>query len=132
MYQQLMVQLLLTTCQRWLIMLTNSSDNILLQQLGGRLRQYRLNRNMTQAALAREAGVSERTINRVEHGHSTQLSNLIRLLRSLGLLENMDALVPEPAMSPLQQMKLQGKNRRRASSAAKEVESAAWSWGEDE
>ncbi len=109
------------------------SDDALLEQLGERLLQYRLNRNMTQAVLAKEAGVSERTINRVEHGHSTQLSNLIRLLRSLGLLENMDALVPEPAMSPIQQMKLQGKSRKRASSSSPErAEGKAWSWGDDE
>ena len=108
------------------------SDDALLEQLGGRLLQYRLNRNMTQAVLAKEAGVSERTINRVEHGHSTQLSNLIRLLRSLGLLQNMDALVPEPAMSPIQQMKLQGKSRKRASSFHQREEGEAWSWGDDE
>lgn len=108
------------------------SDDALLEQLGERLLQYRLNRNMTQAVLAKEAGVSERTINRVEHGHSTQLSNLIRLLRSLGLLENMDALVPEPAMSPIQQMKLQGKSRKRASSSPQREEGEAWSWGDDE
>ena len=113
-------------------MISNSSDTALLQQLGERLRQYRLNRNMTQAALAKEAGVSGRTINRIEHGQSTQLSNLIRVLRSLGLLENMDALVPEPTMSPLQQIKLQGKKRQRASSTVKEETSEVWSWGEDE
>lgn len=107
------------------------SDEAVLKQLGERILQYRLNRNMTQEALAREAGVSGRTINRVEHGHSTQLSNLIRLLRSLGLLENMDALVPKPAISPMQQMKLHGKSRKRASSPDEE-ESKTWSWGEDE
>lgn len=114
-------------------MINYLSDDALLEQLGERLLQYRLNRNMTQAVLAKEAGVSERTINRVEHGHSTQLSNLIRLLRSLGLLENMDALVPEPAMSPIQQMKLQGKCRKRASSSSPQREEGeAWSWGDDE
>ncbi len=107
------------------------SDEAVLKQLGERLLQYRLNRNMTQATLAKEAGVSGRTNNRVEHGHSTQLSNLVRLLRSLGLLENMDAMVPEPAMSPIQQMKLRGSRRKRASSPNKE-EGEAWSWGSDE
>ena len=109
----------------------NISDDALLKQLGERLLQYRLNKNMTQAALAKEAGVSGRTINRIEHGHSTQLSNLIRLLRSLDLIQNMDALIPELAPSPIQQMKLRGKNRKRASSPARE-ESETWSWGEDE
>jgi putative transcriptional regulator len=107
------------------------SNDAVLKQLGKRLLQYRLNRNMTQEALAKDAGVSGRTINRVEHGHSTQLSNLIRLLRSLDLLQNIDALIPEPAVSPIQQMVLHGKSRQRASSPAKK-ESKTWSWGEDE
>jgi len=109
----------------------NLSDDALLEELGERLRRYRLNSNMTQAVLAREAGVSERTVNRVEHGQSTTVSNFIRLLRSLGLLENMDALVPEPAISPIQQLKLQGRRRNRASSS-KRAKGAAWSWGDGE
>lgn len=113
-------------------MRNNSSDDAILLQLGERLLQYRLNNNLTQAALAKEAGLSARTINRLEHGHSTQLSNLIRILRGLGLLENMDTLIPEQALSPMQQMKLQGKIRQRASSAAKKGTGKVWSWGEDE
>jgi len=113
-------------------MKSNLSDDAVLKELGRRLQRYRLNRNLTQAALAKEAGVSERTINRIEHGQSTQLSNFIRLLRSLGLLENMDALVPMTAISPIQQMKLQGKNRKRASSAKHKKEDDAWSWGNGE
>ena len=108
------------------------SGDAVLKQLGERLLQYRLNRNMTQTALAKEAGVSSRTINRVEHGQSTQLSNLIRLLRSLDLLQNLDALIPEPAPSPIQQMKLRGKSRKRASSPNKEEEDKTWSWEDDE
>jgi putative transcriptional regulator len=109
-----------------------SSDDALLKELGDRLQRNRLNRNMTQAALAKEAGISERTIIRIEQGHSTQLSNLIRLLRSLGLLENMDVLVPKPAISPIQQMKVQSKSRQRASSSKPGKASEPWSWGDDE
>ena len=108
-----------------------NSNDAELARLGQRLLQYRLNKNMTQAALAVEAGVSGRTINRVEHGHSIQLSNLIRILRSLELLENMDALIPEPTISPMQLLKLRGKNRKRASSAVEKTESEPWSWGEN-
>jgi len=107
------------------------SNDAVLKQLGKRLLQYRLNKNMTQAALSKEAGVSARTINRVEHGQSTHLSNLISLLRSLDLLQNIDALIPKPAISPIQQIALQGKSRQRASSSVKE-KSETWSWGEGE
>jgi transcriptional regulator with XRE-family HTH domain len=114
-------------------MRTYMSDDAVLKQLGERLLQYRLNKNMTQTALAKEAGISSRTINRVEHGQSTQLSNLIRLLRSLDLLQNLNALIPEPTPSPIQQMKLRGKSRKRASSPhKKEGEDKTWSWGDDE
>ncbi len=113
-------------------MTSDLSDEALLRQLGERLLQYRLNRNMTQEALAKEAGVSVRTINRVEKGHSTQLSNFFRLLRSLGLLDNIDALIPEPALSPIQQIKLQGKSRQRASSQDPVKDSKAWTWGDEE
>lgn len=109
----------------------NLSNEALLRQLGKRLLQYRLNRNITQEALAKEAGISARTVNRVERGHSTQLSNFIRLLRSLGLLDNMDAFVPEPALSPIQQIKLHGKSRKRASSAEPVKDNETWAWGDE-
>ncbi len=110
----------------------NNSDDATLKELGGRISQYRLNKNWTQNALAAEAGVSKRTIHRVEHGHSTQTSNLIRILRALHLLENLEVLIPEPAISPIQQAKMQGKKRKRASSKSGEPkQTVPWSWEAD-
>jgi putative transcriptional regulator len=111
----------------------NNSDDATLKELGNRIVRYRLNRNLTQEALAQESGVSKRTINRIEHGHSTQTSNLIRILRVLRLLENLEVLIPEPAISPIQQTKMHGKKRRRASSVPDKAEhKEPWTWGEDE
>jgi transcriptional regulator with XRE-family HTH domain len=87
---------------------------------------------MTQEALAKEAGVSLPTVQRIESGRSTQSSNLLRVLRALGLLANLDALVPEPPVSPLKQAKLQGRRRRRASSSRGDDKTPPWSWGDDE
>jgi putative transcriptional regulator len=70
---------------------------------------------------------------RVEHGDSVQASNLIRILRALQLVENLDTLIPEPAVSPLQQLKMQGKRRQRASSkSTKSKKDESWSWGDEE
>ena len=111
----------------------NISDRAALKELGSRIARYRLNANWTQDTLAREAGVSKRTLHRVEHGHSIQASNLIRILRALRLLENLESLVPEPAVSPIQQVRMQRKLRQRASSSSGESkQSGPWSWGEDE
>ena len=114
--------------------LTNdNSDGAILEEIGNRITQHRLNQNKTQAALAQEAGVSNRTLTRVEHGHSVQASSLIRILRALQLVDNLDALIPEPVVSPLQQLKMQGKRRKRASSkSVKANKEGTWSWGDEE
>ena len=114
--------------------LTNdNSDSAVLKEIGNRIAQYRLNQNKTQAALAQEAGVSNRTMTRVENGNSIQASSLIRILRALKLVENLDGLIPEPVASPVQQLKMQGKQRKRASSKLeKPSKEDTWSWGDEE
>lgn len=113
-------------------MKNNLSNDAVLKELGDRLQRLRLNNNMTQVAQAREAGISERTIIRIEHGESTQLANFISLLRSLGLLENIDAWLPQSPISPIQQLKLQRGMRKRASSPKAEKAGEAWAWGDGE
>jgi transcriptional regulator with XRE-family HTH domain len=103
-----------------------------LSLIGQRISRHRLERNLTQAELATSAGVSKRTIERLEAGESTQLSNFLRILRALDLLDGIDQLVSEPPPSPLEQLKLKGRQRQRASSV-REPESppASWKWGDE-
>ena len=109
------------------------SDRAALKELGSRIARHRLNKNLTQAALAAEAGVSTPTVQRIEQGKSTQASNLIRILRALKLLANLEILIPEPAVSPIQQVKMRGKLRQRASSPSEEKERPSeWTWGDEE
>lgn len=109
------------------------SDAAVLELLGERISRYRLNKNLTQAQLAKDAGVSLSTLNRMESGSSSQINNLVRVLRALNLLENIGLLVPEPATSPIQQAKLAGKTRQRArpvkSASTDQDQSTTWSWG---
>ena len=111
----------------------DTSDRAVLSELGKRLARYRLNKNLTQATLAAQAGVSLPTIQRIEKGSSTQASNLIRVLRALKLLRSLDSLIPEPPVSPIQQAKLRGRQRRRASSPSDEKtrQPSEWTWGDD-
>lgn len=111
----------------------SSSDEAILRELGDRLSRYRLNRDLTQEVLAEEAGISKRTLMRLEDGEPVQATNLIRVLRAHGLLQNFDALVPVPPLSPIQQAKQHGKTRQRASSPLEErPEKGIWSWGDNE
>lgn len=111
----------------------DTSDRAALRELGSRIARHRLNRNLTQAALAAQAGVSTPTVQRIEQGNSTQAANLLRILRALKLLENLEALIPEPAVSPIQQARLRGRVRQRASSPSSALgeRSPEWRWEDD-
>ena len=110
-----------------------ATDEAVLSEVGGRLAQVRLERNLTQAQLAEQAGVSKRTVERLESGSvATQLSGFIRVCRVLDLVERFDLLVPEPVPSPVEQLKLQGRKRRRASAnGAAKVTAKKWQWGDE-
>lgn len=109
-----------------------ATDEAILVELGLRLARHRLDQNLTQADLAREAGVSKRTVERVEAGGSAQMSSLVRLVRALGIVESLDAFVPEPTVSPVQELKLRSKRRRRASSKGEPASPRGkWSWGDE-
>ena len=93
-----------------------ATDETVLAELGGRLTRIRLERNLTQAQLAKEAGVSKSTVQRLEAGAvATQLSGFIRVCRVLDVIERFDLLVPEPVPSPVAQLKMAGRKRQRAS-----------------
>ena len=94
----------------------DTSDRAAMQELGSRIARYRLGQNLTQATLAAQAGVSTPTVLRLEQGRSTQAANFIRILRALKLLGNLESLIPEPGISPVQQAAMPGELRERASS----------------
>ena len=108
------------------------TDLAVLARLGDRLARHRLGRNLTQAQLATEAGVSKRTLARIEGGESTQLTNLVRVIRALGLLGNLDAFVPPPTPSPIEQLRSRRTPRKRASPRRDTLEpSDEWTWGDE-
>jgi transcriptional regulator with XRE-family HTH domain len=107
------------------------SDVVILGELGKRLAAARLERNLTQAELASEAGVAKRTLERLEAGQSSQLANLIRIVRALGFAGNFDLLVPETPPSPIAELELRGRKRERASRRAKRETPKPWRWEDD-
>ena len=110
-----------------------ATDEAILSELGRRLAQVRLQRNLTQARLAEQAGVSKRTVERLESGGvATQLSGFIRVCRVLELVERFNLLVPEPVPSPVEQLKLRGRKRLRASERRKaQAAPRKWQWGDE-
>ena len=110
------------------------TDEQVISELGSRLARARLNRNISQESLAAEAGITRKTLSSLENGSNFDVSTLVRLLRVLGLLDNLGTLVPEDLPSPVALARFKGKTRRRAGSprAPRESSAPAFKWGEDE
>ncbi|MGA9575145.1 MAG: helix-turn-helix domain-containing protein [Lysobacterales bacterium] len=109
------------------------TDDAVLSELGERLAARRIDLQMTQANLADQAGIAKRTLERMEAGHSSQLSSLIRVLRVLDVLPGLDKLVPETGPRPMDLLKRQGKPRQRASGKRSSKKSTGpWNWNDDE
>ena len=94
-------------------MWTELSDTAILNKLGMRLKASRISSGLKQQELAAESGVGVSTIAKIENGQSVSLSLLISVMRTLGLLENLDLLVPEQKPSPMELLKMQGKQVKR-------------------
>lgn len=97
-----------------------------------RLEATRLSKNITQADLAARAGISRRTVTRMENGEGVSLETFIRVLRALGLAENLATLVPEQTVSPIERVNRSKPNARiRASRKPKPASTPEpWKWGE--
>ena len=111
------------------------TDEAILRELGGRLAAARLGRNLTQAALAAEAGVSKRTVERLESGEvAARLSGFVRVCRALGIVDRLELLLPSaPVVSPIEQLKLAGRRRKRASGRRGRPAASRrkWTWGDE-
>ncbi len=105
------------------------SDAAILAELGKRLGRLRIDLQLTQADLAREAGISKRTVERIEAGGSAQMSNLVRICRVLDLLPGVDRFIPPVGPRPMELIKNKGRRRQRASSSRKSGgRDDRWTW----
>ncbi len=90
--------------------LKNNSD--LLKALGLRSKEHRLALNLSQQALCDKAGLSISTIKRLESGRGCDLANLIKILRSLNRLSDLDAVFPQITLKPTERYQLEQKKEK--------------------
>ena len=90
------------------------SDKAVLRDLGQRLRQARLRRNLSQQELADQAGLNRTTISEYERGASTSTLTLVQVLRALEMLDELAGFLPDPGPGPLELARAQSHQRQRA------------------
>lgn len=102
------------------------------QELGKRLKDQRLDLNLSQEQIAIRSGLSRRTITAIENGEGSTLSTLIALLRALNALDTLESFLPDPGISPMAMTSmLQDAPRKYASKPRKTPPPSPWKWGDE-
>ena len=68
------------------------TENEILVEIGKRLKNIRLQHNLTQKELSRDVGLSVSTVSLIEQGNSTTVESLIRILIRLNRIKELESV----------------------------------------
>lgn len=88
------------------------SDTQLSKRIGEKLKAIRLRRNITQQSLAEASSISLSSVKKVENGEIGSFDTLLRILRTLGLLESISALFEKEQLSPSEYYEMVSKAKK--------------------
>ena len=100
-------------------------------EIGSRLARLRLSRNVTQSMLARDSGIGERTLRRLEAGEPSTLDTFLRVALALDLGEAILSAIPTGQIRPIERVSRGGSERQRARPQPRQDRDANWAWGDD-
>ncbi len=103
----------------------DQSNAKILKELGTRLKQQRASRNIDQATLAYESGVSLRTLSRLENGRAVSFEAVIGVMRALGIVDRLELMIPGTDISPKTKVH-KPRQRARRKAEQKKPDKPAW------
>lgn len=83
------------------------NNNGVAKQLGEKIKEFRLELNMTQKELSEASGVSLFTVQSVEKGNNTSLEKFVQILRALRRLDVLEPFFAPKPISPIALAKAQ-------------------------
>lgn len=104
------------------MLIRSMSDAAVGEAIGHRLQEIRLRRNMSFLELSTETGISRQTLHSLLHQGKGTIATVIAVMRALEDLESLASLVAAVPLSPVQLLKLQGEQRKRATGARKQTQ----------
>lgn len=105
----------------------------ILCEIGSRIKQARIRQQQTQAEFAKISGVSKSVLERVEKGESVHFLTVIKILRHLELLGNLENLLPESDSTPIEILRQKTeKKRQRVRKSDDFATKSEWKWGDNE
>lgn len=100
------------------MLLRRMTDAEVVADLGRRVAEHRVARDMTQSDFADFAGVARSTVQRIERGDSIQLNSFVKILRAFGRLDGIDALLSPEIVSPIAELERTQRRRMRVRKSA--------------
>lgn len=102
-----------------------SNPEELILAVGESIRDLRLQKNLTQAVLAAQAGVSMTALRHLESGQGANLTTLIRVVRALDRQDWLKGLAPRVTINPLHMVRAPaGRRRARRRRARRKMDDA--------
>ena len=95
------------------------SDRMILDGIGKKLKEWRLEMNLSQTDMAGKTGISLTTYLNFEHGKGGSMSNFLRILRILNRLDSLDVFFQARPMSPILAQKIERGMRLRQRASKK-------------
>ena len=105
------------------------SEILILQELGNRIKQHRIALNITQIELAQKCGISISTETRIENGDDSKMSNYIKIMTALGIIDNINILIPEE--QPDYKAIFEERPSRKRASGNRKKQKSVWIWEDD-
>ena len=107
------------------------SDVQIQTKIGEKIKATRLKQNITQDSLAESASISRSSVQKVESGEIKSFDTFLRILRTLGLLDELHHLCEEESLSPSEYYEMvnsakKGKRKRAVGSINTHKEESEW------
>ena len=107
------------------------SDIQIKKKIGEKLKAVRLKQNITQDSLAELSSISRSSVQKIESGEIRSFDVFLRILRTLGMLDELTRLCEEEQMSPNEYFEMVNsvkKNRRKRAvgTLKKDKEESEW------
>lgn len=107
------------------------SDAQIQKKIGEKLKAVRLKQNITQDSLAESSSISRSSVQKIETGEIRSFDVFLRILRTLGMLDELSHLCEEEQMSPSEYFEMvnsakKGRRKRAVGKIKKNKEDTEW------
>lgn len=107
------------------------SDAQIQKKIGEKLKAVRLKQNITQDSLAESSSISRSSVQKIETGEIRSFDVFLRILRTLGMLDELSHLCEEEQMSPSEYFEMvnsaqKGRRKRAVGKIKKNKEDIEW------